>query len=202
MRLWFQRLKLRAKYRKLPLNEALKFNLRRYIMGGGGLAKTPQSSGRSPASLDVSGNGIDVGSPGCGAAAGAAADAAAGVNLPAVLRRRCDDDKASVRKSAVAALEAVVTALADPVDGPSAEDLSALARACSDNLVSVRRQGMQSLSSLIAAFPVGFSVSDQADQADSLLHAMLSFRSVTTSMRHRRILFHNGRNRLEHYLLV
>ena len=107
-------------------------------MGGGGFAKTPQSSGsiRTPTSLDISGNGVDVGSPGGGSAAGAAA----GVNLPAVLRRRCDDDKASVRKSAVAALEAVVTALADPVDGPSVEDLSALARACSDNLVSVRRQ--------------------------------------------------------------
>ena len=86
--------------------------------------------------------------------------AAAGIDLPTVLRRRCFDEKAAVRKSAVAALEAAVVALASPAVGPSEEDLAAISGACSDALVSVRRQGMLSLSALLAVFPVRIRAGD------------------------------------------
>ena len=141
--------------------------LRAAVLGRNAAAmftKTPRGKGTpGGASFDDVG-----GSPNAGSPAGAGGAVASGVNLPAVLRRRCGDDKAAVRKSAVAALEAAVVALAGfqigdvaaagaaaagAGAGPAAEDLAALAGACTDPLVSVRRQGMQSLSSLLAVFP-------------------------------------------------
>lgn len=132
--------------------------LRASVLGSATITKTPHSSSVTPSSGSVGDRsdcaGASEHSPHCGSPS----LVATGVNLPAVLRRRCCDEKAAVRRSAVAALEGVVIALSNSFVGPSMENLTALAGACSDPLVSVRRQGMHSLSSLLAVFPVRTSV--------------------------------------------
>ena len=77
----------------------------------------------------------------------------ADVKLTTVLQHRCRDEKAAVRKPAIAALETVVIALKDCDKTASIEILSTIARACTDNMVSVRRQALYSLNALLRVFP-------------------------------------------------
>ena len=77
----------------------------------------------------------------------------ADVSLTVVLQQRCRDEKAAVRKPAIAALETVVIALANCDKAASIEILSTIARACSDDMVSVRRQALLSLNALLRVFP-------------------------------------------------
>jgi condensin-2 complex subunit D3 len=77
--------------------------------------------------------------------------------LLALVRRRCRDDKAGVRRAALALLEAVAVMRASwsgfPRLAPSAEDAALLEDAAGDRLVSVRKAGGVALGRLLELFP-------------------------------------------------
>jgi condensin-2 complex subunit D3 len=77
--------------------------------------------------------------------------------LLALVRRRCRDEKAGVRRAALSLLEAVAVMRASwsglPRLAPSAEDAALLEDAAGDRLVSVRKAGAVALGRLLELFP-------------------------------------------------
>uniref|UniRef100_A0ACD5XHR3 Uncharacterized protein n=1 Tax=Avena sativa TaxID=4498 RepID=A0ACD5XHR3_AVESA len=72
------------------------------------------------------------------------------MDLGELLRRRCIDDKAAVRKAALVLITKAIGLIGRPVDESL---LSAMGAACSDPLVSIRKAALAAISEVFRKFP-------------------------------------------------
>jgi condensin-2 complex subunit D3 len=72
------------------------------------------------------------------------------MGLGELLRRRCTDDKAAVRKAALVLITKAISLIGRPVDESL---LCAMGAACSDPLVSIRKAALAAISEVFRKFP-------------------------------------------------